>query len=207
VLIAVTDTTCGSFERWLAQLERLFAAAAPGSVQVMLRDRGLHARERLALGARLRELATFHGQTLSVSDRLDLAALLAADAVHLAESSVSLADARAFARAIGRSWWISRACHDPLEVARDRADGIVLAPVAAARKGRPALGVAGIEQAAHELAQHSLAGSSKLYALGGVTPENAVSLVAAGAHGVALIGALIELDAPRLLVERLGIAR
>jgi thiamine-phosphate pyrophosphorylase len=207
VLIAITDSARGAFERWLVQLEHLFAAAAPGTVQVMLRDRELCVRERLALGTRLRELATRHEQTLSVNDRLDLAALLAADAVHLAESSVPVADARALASAIGRSWWISRACHHVADVGREPADGIVLAPIAAARKGRPALGTAGVERAAAELRGAPVGSRSKLYALGGVSSANAASLLAAGADGVALIGALLEPDAPRLLVERLGIRR
>jgi thiamine-phosphate pyrophosphorylase len=208
VLIAITDTTRGSFDTWLLQLERLFAAAAPGAVQVMLRDRQLSARERLALGERLRALSLRHAQSLSVNDRLDLAVLLAADAVHLSESSVSVGDARVFASAQGQRWSISRACHDIAEVASSDADALVLAPVAQARKGRPALGVAGVQRARAELARRSDgAGSCRLYALGGVTPANAASLLAAGADGVALIGSLLEPDAPRALVESLGIRR
>jgi thiamine-phosphate pyrophosphorylase len=208
VLIAITDTTLGSFEVWLAQLERLLAEAAPGAVLVMLRDRQLPVRERRALGERLRELTARHTQAFGVNDRLDLAALLAADAVHLAESSVAVADARAFASAQGRSWWISRACHDVAEVHASDADALVIAPVAEPRKGRPALGPDGLRRARAEIERRApSAVRSRLYALGGVSVDNASALVAAGADGVALIRALLEPDAPRALIESLGVRR
>jgi thiamine-phosphate pyrophosphorylase len=208
VLIAITDTERGAFDLWLARLEHLLGAAAPSSVQVMLRDRQLSTRERRALGERLRELTARHAQSFSVNDRLDLAVLLGADAVHLSESSVSVADARAFAKARGSSWSISRASHDPADAVSSEADALLLAPVAEARKGRPALGIEGVRDAQAGLARRSPgAGRCRLYALGGVTADNAAPLVAAGADGVALIGALLDPAGPLALVERLGIQR
>jgi thiamine-phosphate pyrophosphorylase len=207
-LIAITDSASGAFEDWLAQLECLLAAAAPDSVQVMLRDRQLPARERRALGARLRELTGRHAQALSVNDRLDLAVLLEADAVHLSESSVSVADTRGFASREGRAWWISCASHDPADARATDADALLLAPVVEARKGRPALGPGGLERARAALAERSVtAPACRLYALGGVAAGNAAALIRAGADGVALIGGLLEAAAPRRLVESLGIRR
>jgi thiamine-phosphate pyrophosphorylase len=208
VLIAITDSERRSFDAWLVQLEQLLAEAAPGSVQVLLRDRQLSMRERRALGQRLRLLTAEHGQSLSVNDRLDLAVLLGADAVHLSESSVSVADARAFAAAQGSSWSISRASHQPADAASTEADALLLAPVAEARKGRPALGALGVQRARAGLASRAAGHDScRLYALGGVSADNAPALVAAGADGVALIGALLAPGAPRALVEALGIQR
>jgi thiamine-phosphate pyrophosphorylase len=207
-IIAITDTERGPFERWLAQLELLLALAASDRVLVMLRDRQLSARERMSLGQRLRALTRQHGQRLSVNDRLDLAVLLEADAVHLSESSVAAHDARAFASGRGRSFWISRAAHQPEEAAHADADAVLLSPIAQARKGRPALGVAGIEAArAARERRPSERGRCALYALGGVGVSNAAACVRAGAEGVALIGALLEEDAPRALVEQLGVGR
>jgi thiamine-phosphate pyrophosphorylase len=207
-LIAITDTARGSFDEWLEQLERLLAAAVPDSVQVMLRDRQLPAQERRALGARLRELTGRHAQALSVNDRLDLAALLDADAVHLSESSVSVADARRFASRQGRAWWISRASHDPADALVTDADALLLAPVVEERKGRPALGAAGLERARAALVERSIsAPACRLYALGGVAGGNAAALIQAGADGVALIGGLLEPDAPQRLIESLRLRR
>jgi thiamine-phosphate pyrophosphorylase len=207
-IIAITDTERGSFERWLAQLELLLALAASDCVLVMLRDRQLSARERMNLGQRLRALTRQHGQWLSVNDRLDLAVLLDADAVHLSEGSVAARDARAFARGRGRSFWISRAAHDPEDAAQADADAVLLSPIAEARKGRPPLGTAGIEAArAARERRASEQGACALYALGGIGANNAAACVQAGADGVALIGALLEPGAPRALVDQLGVRR
>lgn len=208
VVIAITDSARGSFEDWLAQLEHLLAAAVPDSVQVMLRDRQLSARERRALGVRLRELTGRYAQALCVNDRLDLAVLLEADAVHLSESSVSVVDARAFASRAGRAWSISCASHEPADALASDADALLLAPVAEERKGRSPLGYAGLARARAAIdARPASAPACGLYALGGVTAGNAAALLQAGADGVALIGGLLEADAPRLLVTSLGIRR
>ncbi|HTV20813.1 MAG TPA: thiamine phosphate synthase [Polyangiaceae bacterium] len=207
-LIAISDSTRSDFEPWLGQLESLLARAAPDRVLVMLRDRQLDARERLALGERLRELTRRHGQRLSVNDRLDLALLLDADAVHLSESSVDPSDVRSYASRHARSFWVSRALHVADDAARTDADALLLSPIAEARKGNPPLGVAGIASARAALGRRtSAAAPCALYALGGITSATAETCLNAGADGVALIGALLEPDAPRLLVERLRIAR
>jgi thiamine-phosphate pyrophosphorylase len=52
-----------------------------------------------------------------------------------------------------------------------------------------------------------VAGACLLYALGGVTSENAASVLAAGAEGVAVIGAVLDTDDPLPLLEALGIRR
>ena len=207
-LIAITDTERGSIELWLARLEQLASGAAPGRVLVMLRDRQLPVRERKSLGERLRELTRRHGQSLCVNDRLDLAALLEADAVHLSESSVSVQDARAFGVSRGRPWWVSSAAHHPADAASTAADALLLSPIAQARKGRPALGVAGVQSARAALERRSPdQGTCRLYALGGVDADNAPALLRAGADGVALIGALLEPEAPRALNAALGLGR
>jgi len=206
VLIAITDTEKAAAALWLARLEPLLAGARPGSVLVMLRDRQLEARARQAFGVQLRELTARHAQHFSVNDRLDLALLCDADAVHLAESSVGAADARAFGRGFSRRWWLSRACHDPEQVSLDGVDGVLLSPIAAARKGREALGAPGLARARAALGRQG-PGVPRLYALGGIDPENAARCIAAGADGVALIGALLEPGAPRGLLDGLSLAR
>ncbi|HWO11739.1 MAG TPA: thiamine phosphate synthase, partial [Polyangiaceae bacterium] len=192
-------------DEWLARLTPLLALARPASVLVMLRDRQLPARERRAMGAALRVLCSAHAQLLCVNDRLDLALLLDADAVHLPEDGVAVEDARALGARHGRSWWVSRASHEPADTARTDADAVLLAPVAEARKGRPALGVEGLARARAALDARARPPACRLYALGGVTAANAPALLEAGAHGVALIGALLEPGAPAALVRALAL--
>jgi thiamine-phosphate pyrophosphorylase len=207
-LIAITDTERGSAQLMLQQLTRLAEGAIPGSVQVQLRDRQLPVRERLLLGRQLRSLTRRHGQLFFVNDRLDLAALLEADGVHLSEASVQPEDARAFGRLQGQAWQISAACHTPEGIASARSDAVLLSPVAKTRKGRPALGAAGVLRArqAHARRGPELGGCS-IYVLGGVTRHDARHWLDAGADGVALIGELFELDAVPALLRALGIRR
>lgn len=191
-LIAIVDSERAGFDVWLRQLAPLLSAAPPGSVLVMLRDRQLPARERRAMGESLRRLTSAHAQQLCVNDRLDLALLVDADAVHLPESGVSVAEARALGARYGRRWWVSRASHEPADAAASLADGLLLSPVVEARKGRRALGAAGLRRARAELDRRPVPlGACRLYALGGVTAATIPEMLAAGAHGVAVIGALL----------------
>jgi thiamine-phosphate pyrophosphorylase len=207
-LIAISDATQPSFELWLAQLECLLAAARPGSVLVQLRDRQLPIAERRQLGERLRRMTLEQAQGLAVNDRLDLAVLLGADAVHLPEGSVSVEDARALGRGQGLDWYVSSACHEPRRAATSSADALLLSPVAQARKGRAPLGVDGLLRARAALSERAPSlGACRLYALGGIAAADARRWVAAGADGVALIGALLAADAPDVLVDQLGVRR
>jgi thiamine-phosphate pyrophosphorylase len=206
-LIAISDSTRGARDEWLQQLEVLLAAARRGSVLVLLRDPETPIRERFELGRRLRGLTRAHGQLLSVNDRLDLASLLDADAVHLSEASVSTEDARAFGRDHGRNWWLSRACHDAQRLLDATEDALLLSPIAQPRKGRPALGVDGLRSALTLRARRPAElGDCAVYALGGITRHDAGDMLAAGADGVALIGELFVPGAGLALLAALGIS-
>jgi thiamine-phosphate pyrophosphorylase len=167
-------------------------------VLIQLRDRELSARRRLALGADLSALCRKYEQLFAVNDRLDLALLLDADGVHLGEGSVMPQDARAL---IGGRF-ISRACHALDDTAPRGADAIVLSPILAPRKGRPALGL-GALAAARRAAGHAVL----LYALGGIDALGARRCLEAGADGVAVIGAVLDVPDPTPLLEALGVLR
>lgn len=198
-LIVITDlSVAGSEAALLRRIGTLAARAAPGTVVVQLRDTCRPARERLAIGRELRRITLQTGQWLAVNDRLDLAVLLEAEWVHLGERSVSVADARSL---MGGKVRISRACHDPSR-ANSGADAILLSPVIAARKGRDALGPAALARA-----RSAVGAASWVYALGGVSAATAESCLAAGADGVAVIGAALDGSAPEPLLEALKIRR
>lgn len=200
-LIVITDCESVLPAQLEARVAELAALSLPGTVMVQLRDRSLPVRERLALGRRLAELARAQGQYFAVNDALDLAQLLAADAVHLGEHSVATHDARALLGSI----WISRACHDPERAGAVDADAVLLSPVFEPRKGAPALGVAGLQRAVSLARARGL--SALVYALGGVTAERAEVALRAGADGVAAIGAALNGPTPRALLEALAIRR
>lgn len=204
-LIALSDRSVAPAAVTLARFERLVHDARPGTVMLQLRDRELPVRERLAFGRELRALTTSAGQLFQVNDRLDLAALLRADAVHLGEGSVAALDAR---RLVGEGPLITRACHAAGDVTESGVDGWLVSPLLAPRKGQAALGL-GFLGGLHAQAPAAAGspGRPYLYALGGVTAENAAACLAAGATGVAVIGAVLGVQSALPLLAALGIAR
>jgi thiamine-phosphate pyrophosphorylase len=206
-LLAITDLTRLPADALVTRLRRLAQAARPGTVALLLRDHAASAKERLALGLQLRDVARDAQQELWVADRLDLGLLLEADAFHLGEGSVSAAIAR---RLLGSCARVSRAWHAVsmagVAAAEELAevDALLVSPLLAPRKGCPALGLATLSVLGEQLRARNWA--CQMYALGGVTAENARACRLAGAHGVAAIGAALDDDVEALLVA-LDIAR
>ena len=188
-LIAITDTTLLPVDALLIRARMLCALCQPKSVMIQLRDRELDIRERLDLGRRLADVTREFDQILCVNDRLDLARLLEAQSLHLGESSVSARDVR---RCEGDRFWLTRASHDPGRCEAGGADAVLLSPILAPRKGAPALGLDSIATAC-------AVSSVPIYALGGVSADSAASCIAAGAAGVAVIGAWLTTDPAPLI--------
>jgi thiamine-phosphate pyrophosphorylase len=178
--------------------------AAPGSLAVLLRDHDASPRQRLDVGNQLRLITRRTGQQLWVADRLDLALLLEADGAHLGESSVSAHEAR---RLLGSTLHVSRAWHradiSGREHELDGVDALLLSPIFGPRKGRSPLGAPAL--AALHAALNAAGKAARLYALGGVTAVEVPACQAAGAVGIAAIGAALDPD-PMPLLEALGIA-
>lgn len=203
-LVVITDTTVAPAPLIAERIEHVLRMARPGTVVVQLRDRELPVRERMALGERLTAAVRRHEQWIVVNDRLDLALLLGADGVHLGEGSVDTADARAV---LGARAWVSRACHDAERLASLDSDAVLLSPIAADRKGRPALGASGIERARAVIDGMDTLRRPLLYALGGIDASNMATWMAAGADGVAVIGAALDGRDAEPLVTALRIQR
>ena len=199
-LIVLTDLSRAGIPETVARFETLASAARPGSLMVQLRDKERPARERLALGRALSEICWRSGQLLQVNDRLDLAVLLRAGAVHLGEAAVATTDAR---RVVGNDPIVTRACHDVTSVTEVDADGIVLSPILAPRKGKTALGLEALQNARERL---DLAGRTgvRLVALGGVDGGGIRGCFDAGADAVAVLGGWLTDRPMKGLLEGLG---
>jgi thiamine-phosphate pyrophosphorylase len=110
------------------------------------------------------------------------------------------------ARAIfGRRGWVSIAAHDDDDVRRavdQGADAVLVSPIFPTRPPSPlarqkaARGVEAL-RAAREIAGDRLA----VIALGGITLDRVGPCTSAGAHGVALLRALLASDRPAALVR------
>lgn len=163
------------------------AAVEAGAPAVLLRDKDLGDPDRLVLGRRLQRLVAAVGAQLLVASDCALARELDADGVHLAAVDPACPQGRGLT---------GRSCHDRDEVVaarRQHTAYVFVSPVAPtpSKPGHgPPLGPAGLR------ALVSVAATMPVLALGGVTPINAPSWRAAGAHGVAVMGGVMAAAEP-----------
>ena len=171
-------------------------AALDGGVDaVQLREKGRSTRERYDLGRRLRELTADAGVPLIVNDRVDLAAAVGADGVHLGQSDL------------------------PAAVARERLGDEAIVGVsastvpearAAADAGADYLGVGAVYATdtkdvpaetnglgPDRVADIAGAVDLPVVGIGGIDARNAGAVAAAGAAGVAVVSAITAADDPR----------
>ena len=200
-LVAITDLSLVDRASLRARLSTLAQLAQPGSLAILLRDHEASAQLRLDLGRELRSLTRATGHELWVADRIDLALVLDAEGLHLGEGSVPPSRART----LWPSRHLSRAWHEttpPSARELQGVDALVLSPLFAERKGRPALGPEALSELRRALGEPAPA----LYGLGGVSSATAAACLAAGAAGVAAIGAALS-PTPSALLAALGALR
>jgi thiamine-phosphate pyrophosphorylase len=154
------------------------AAVESGARAVVLREKDLPLPERAALARELDELLAPVGGVLVWAG---LAGSAGAHAVHLSGDDDL---------PVPRPAVLGRSCHSTADLARARAEGcdhVFLSPVFSTRSKPgygPALGLAGLADLAHL--------GPPAYALGGIGPDEVAGCLAAGARGVAVMGAVMR---------------
>lgn len=190
-----------TFERH-RPLELARAAVCGGADVLQLRATHLPDRDRYALACSLWDLRDETGVQLLVDDRADIARAAGADGVHLGDHDLPIAAVR---RVLGASAVVGATCRDP-DAGRARAAegatylGVGPAYATATKDGLPdPLGPAGVGAVAAAV-------TVPVIAIGGVTADRAGELVAAGAHGVAVIGAVGHAPDPAAATRTLAAA-
>ncbi|MEF8807157.1 thiamine phosphate synthase [Natronomonas sp.] len=179
-------------------------AAIRGGVDIVqLREKSASANERYELGRELRVLTREAGVPLIVNDRVDLAAALDADGVHLGDDDLPVSVAReqlGEAAIIGRSVSTPEAARRAEEAGADYLGvGAVFATDSKDDVSPEQQGI-GLDRirAVREATDLPFVG------IGGVTPHNATDVVEAGADGVAVISAVTGADEPEVATRALG---
>lgn len=175
------------------------AALAAGIDAIQLRDKRAAGGALLAAARALRTLTRAHDARLLVNDRIDVALAVDADGVHLPAASFPVVAAR---RLLGPDAWIGRSTHAPEEAVRAAAEGadyVVLGPIFAT----PSKAAFGAPLGLDALAAAAVRGACPLLAIGGVTLATAPELRAAGAHGVAVIRAVLDATDPATIARAL----
>jgi thiamine-phosphate pyrophosphorylase len=193
-LYAITDGPRGDL------LAACAAALRGGAAVLQYRDKSADAARRHSEAAALAALCTRHSAALIINDDVELAAAVGAAGVHLGEHDGDLARARA---RLGADAIIGVSCYDSLERARQlaRAGADYLAFGAffpsptkpQARRATP-----GLLRAATALGK-------PLVAIGGITPDNARSLIEAGADFIAAVSGVFGDNAPEAAARRYAI--
>jgi thiamine-phosphate pyrophosphorylase len=159
-----------------------------GLPAVQLREKDLPGRPLLALAERLRRATAERGALLFVNDRLDVALASGADGVHLGEQSFPVA----VAREILPGQLIGASVHDPEAAAASTADFLFFGPVYAT----PSKAAFGPPQGVARLAAAVASTSIPVLAIGGLDAATLPAARAAGAHGMAVIRAILAAPDP-----------
>jgi thiamine-phosphate pyrophosphorylase len=193
---------CTDSRRRKGDLTQFLDAALRGGVDVIqLREKGLEAREELALLEIFAEAAVRHGALFAVNDRADVARAAGAPVLHLGQDDLPLEIARAV---VGRETLIGLSTHDEAQAAAAAAhpdvDYFCAGPVwpTPTKPGRPAPGLQLVRFAA------GLAGQRPWFAIGGIDESRLADVVAAGARRVVVVRAITEAEDPELAARRLS---
>ena len=167
------------------------AAVRGGAGAIQLRAKGLPGRAYRELAARMQAAVAEAGAFFVVNDHVDIAAVLAADAIHVGQADLAVADVRAV---VGPLTAIGMSCHthEQLITAQgDGADYVGLGPMFATttKPHEPCRGPELLDQVRAELRVPS-------YAIGGLDPARIATLGTRIPHGVALAGTVCRAADP-----------
>jgi thiamine-phosphate pyrophosphorylase len=161
-----------------------------GLKAVQLREKDLGTRDLLDMSYKMRYLTRTYGAKLFINDRVDIALAVEADGVHLGRESIPV---NAVKKTFQNKLNIAVSTHnldEALEAERGGADFITLGPVyhtpSKIKYGDPI----GIETLRNIKAKISI----PLFAIGGMKLDNVAEVKETGAHGVALISAILTAE-------------
>ena len=181
----------------LEVIEELLQA---GVRMVQLREKDLSAAELFPLAKNLRSLTHHYKSLLLINDRIDLAQAIGADGVHLGGHSLPVKSAR---NILGSNYLIGASTHSVAEVESAQnqgADFVTYGPVyftpSKQAYGKPV----GIESLQSICARSNI----PVYALGGIKANNTKTMLQAGAHGVAMISALLAGSSPTQAYQQIA---
>ena len=163
-----------------------------GVRMIQLREKDLSAAELYPLAQKLRSLTRSYNSLLLINDRIDIALAVGADGVHLGGHSLPIKIAR---QLLGSNSLIGVSTHSVEEAESAQSQGanfITCGPVfltpSKAQFGAP-IGIESLQ---------TICKTCKIpvYALGGIKANNTRDTLQAGAHGVAMISALLSSPEP-----------
>jgi len=191
-LYAIVDAEmCASADRAPLDVARAFLGG--GARLLQLRFKAMASGRFLELARTILEDANAAGATLIINDRADITALANAPGLHLGQADLSPADARTV---VGSSTLLGLSTHTREQWERALGEPIgyaAIGPVFGSVTKQTGYEPIGLE-VVREMSSASAARGLPAVAIGGITLENAVSVIEAGAASVAVIGDLLKGD-------------
>ncbi|HEX3898570.1 MAG TPA: thiamine phosphate synthase [Mycobacteriales bacterium] len=179
----------------------LDAALAGGVDIVQLREKGLEAREELALAEVFADAARRHGALFAVNDRADIARVCGADVLHVGQGDLPADIAREL---VGDDVLIGLSSHtnDEATAAATSAavDYFCVGPTwpTPTKPGRPAPGLPLVAHTA------GLAADKPWFAIGGIDQTNLDQVIQAGARRIVVVRAITEAENPKVAAQYLA---
>jgi thiamine-phosphate diphosphorylase len=166
---------------------------------VQLREKDLPTRDLLNLATRVRRAVTPPALFL-VNGRADVAFAVGADGVHLPANGIPVDRMR---RMMSSGRLVGRSVHTPTEIRDTDAASVNYLEIGTVFPSRSHPGGATIGlQGVREATQYGV----PMLAVGGITPENAATVMEAGAAGVAVISAILGASDPARAASELATA-
>lgn len=159
---------------------------------IQLRHKSASGSQLFSWAVEIRNLCQKYRALFIINDRVDIAMASEADGVHLGQQDIPANVARKLLgkeRIIGVS---ASSLEEALQAEKDGADYIGFGhiyPTVSKEKGFPPLGTEALQNAAASI-------SLPIIAIGGVSLDNAATLISCGATGVAVISAVSRTDDP-----------
>lgn len=166
---------------------------------VQLREKDLSGRELFDLAGRLREITSRYGAKLLINDRLDVALAVEADGIHLGGNSLPVTTVREIT---GKRLLIGVSCHgrnSALAAQEGGADFITFGPI----YHTPSKASYGEPLGPWRLAEVTRLLRIPVFAIGGITRDMVPEVLSRGAHGIALISAILAADNPEKAAREL----
>lgn len=183
-------------EQLLAKVSRVLDN---GVAILQYRNKSDNTVRRLRQASLLASLCKSRQVLFLINDDVTLARAVQADGVHLGKTDGSVADARAV---LGPDAIIGVSCYNDIrlaeQAARDGASYVAFGAVFPSRtKPHAVAAPLSLFAEAKKLGLPSVA-------IGGITPENAAEVVAAGASAIAVIGGLFDADDPAAAARQMA---
>lgn len=186
----------------MSHVEQVEAACAAGIRWIQLRMKRASDQEMRAAALAAKEICAGYGCMLLINDRVDIAAAVGADGVHLGLQDMSVSQAR---RLLGEDRIIggtANTLEDIREHYRRGADYIGLGPcryTTTKEKLSPVLGLGGYQRIMDQLRREGL--TIPVVAIGGIGMEDIVPLLEVGLYGIAFSGMLVHAGDRREVVR------